>query len=274
VTQATKSVTCSNVFGWSDTRNRQRSSGRRPKLRLGSTAEKLVTSTERKGERRLLVAEIAGSKAEDMTFDEGFRSQLRELLTWRRDVRGFRSEALPPGALKRLINLACLAPSVGLSQPWRFVIVDGAARRRAVVEDFKACNAAALASYADDLATRYSKLKLAGLEEAPCHLAVFADPTTDVGHGLGRHTMPEMIDYSVVTAIHTMWLAARAEGIGMGWVSIMNPAYVSKLLEVPNTWRLIGYFCIGFPRNTSDTPELERASWERRRASREVILRR
>src|ERR1700692_4348965 len=142
-----------------------------------------------------------------MSFDDVFRARLRELLIWRRDVRRFRSDPLAPGTLERLVGRACLAPSVGLSQPWRFVIVDDPARRRGVLEDFRSCNADALKSYADNLALQYAKLKLAGLEEAPCHLAVFADPASENGHGLGRGTMPEMVEYSVVAAIHTMWLA-------------------------------------------------------------------
>jgi 5,6-dimethylbenzimidazole synthase len=168
-----------------------------------------------------------------MTFDDAFRAQLRELLIWRRDVRRFRSEALPSGTLERLIGVACLAPSVGLSQPWRFVIVDEPARRRGVLEDFRSCNADALKSYVDDLATRYAKLKLAGLQEAPCQLAIFAEPATETGHGLGRRTMPEMAEYSVVAAIHTMWLAARAEGIGMGWVSILTPGTSTSCWTFP-----------------------------------------
>jgi 5,6-dimethylbenzimidazole synthase len=207
-------------------------------------------------------------------FDEAFRAQLRELLIWRRDVRRFRTEALPAGTLERLIELACLAPSVGLSQPWRFVIVDDPGRRRAVLEDFRCCNAEALNAYADDLAARYAKLKLAGLEEAPSQLAVFAEPATEAGHGLGRRTMPEMIEYSVVSAIHTMWLAARAEGVAMGWLSILTPGRINNVLDVPDTWRLIGYFCLGYPQAVSETPELERAGWERRHAAETFILRR
>jgi 5,6-dimethylbenzimidazole synthase len=151
-------------------------------------------------------------------------------------------------------------------------VVDDASRRRAVVEDFKACNADALNSYDAELATRYAKLKLAGLEEAPCHLAIFADPTTDVGHGLGRRTMPAMIEYSVVAAVHTLWLAARAEGIGMGWVSILNPEHIKTLLDVPQSWHFIGYFCLGYPETQSDTPELARAGWEERRAAEPAII--
>jgi len=209
-----------------------------------------------------------------MSFDDAFRTQLRDLFVWRRDVRRFRSEPLPGGTLERLIAMACLAPSVGLSQPWRFVIVDEPQRRRAILEDFRSCNADALQSYTGELATHYAGLKLAGLQEAPCQLAVFADQATDVGHGLGRRTMPEMLEYSVVAAVHTMWLAARAEGIGMGWVSILAPANVNKLLDVPDAWRFIGYFCLGYPQNESISPELERARWERRQSIEAFVLRR
>src|SRR5471032_2455720 len=200
-----------------------------------------------------------------MQFDDAFRTKLRDLLIWRRDVRRFRTEPLPQGAPERLIELACLAPSVGLSQPWRFVIVDDPGRRRAVLENFRTANADALKSYAGDLAARYAELKLAGLQEAPGQLAIFADPATEVGHGLGRRTMPEMAEYSVVAAVCTMWLAARAEGIGMGWVSILDPTRMAGLLDVPPDWRFIGYFCLGYPLHEDDRPELERARWERRR---------
>src|SRR5580700_6090222 len=207
-------------------------------------------------------------------FDDAFRAQLRELLVWRRDVRRFRTQALPPGTLDRLIGMACLAPSVGLSQPWRFVVVDDPARRRAVLEDFRCCNAEALKSYDDDRSAQYAKLKLAGLEEAPSQLAVFADPATESGHGLGRRTMPEMIEYSVVAAIHTLWLAARAEGIAMGWVSILTPGRVHQALDVPDTWRFLGYFCLGYAQAESSSPELEREGWERRQAAETFIVRR
>ncbi len=207
-------------------------------------------------------------------FDDGFRAQLQDLFAWRRDVRRFRSDPLPEHTLQRLIETACLAPSVGLSQPWRFVIVDDPARRQAVLDNFSACNAEALEAYQGERAQLYAGLKLAGLREAPGHLAVFADRGTDVGHALGRRTMPEMADYSVVAAITTMWLAARAEGIGMGWVSILDPVIVAEALDIPPDWRLIGYFCIGYPEIEDDRPELERAGWERRRTATDHIIRR
>lgn len=207
-------------------------------------------------------------------FDDVFRARLRELLAWRRDVRHFRREKLPEGAIERLIETACLAPSVGLSQPWRFVLVDASERRAAIARNFAECNAAALAAQEDDRARRYARLKLAGLDDAPCHLAVFADPDTEQGHGLGRLTMPEMVQYSAVAAVHTLWLAARADGVGMGWVSILDPAAVRVILDVPTSWRLIGYFCLGFPAAEDDVPRLERDGWERRRACETFVVRR
>jgi 5,6-dimethylbenzimidazole synthase len=209
-----------------------------------------------------------------VAFDEAFREKLHELFVWRRDVRRFRRDPLPEGAIERLIETVCLSPSVGLSQPWRFVIVEDTSRRRAVIEDFRACNAEAFASYSGERASQYAKLKLAGLEEAPSHLAVFAEKESEMGHGLGRMTMPEMIEYSVVAGISSMWLAARAEGIGLGWVSIFNPGRISEILDVPASWKFIGYLCLGYPQSEDDRPDLERAKWEHRRAAQEFTTRR
>jgi 5,6-dimethylbenzimidazole synthase len=209
-----------------------------------------------------------------MSFDEAFRTRLRDLLFWRRDVRRFRHDPLPSGTLEALIELACLAPSVGLSQPWRFVIVDDETTRAAIRQNFATCNADALDVQSRERARRYARLKLAGLEEAPSHFAVFADRSTGQGHGLGRHTMPEMIEYSAVTAVHTIWLAARAQGIGMGWVSILDPKTVAAILHVPAEWKFIGYFCLGYPQLDETVPELEQMGWERRRLPSSVIIKR
>jgi 5,6-dimethylbenzimidazole synthase len=207
-------------------------------------------------------------------FDAAFRAQLSHLFTWRRDVRRFRRDPLPSSTIERLVETACLAPSVGLSQPWRFVIVDDPARRAAVCADFEACNAQALADYTGERAVSYASLKLEGLREAPAQIAVFCDRGAETGHGLGRRTMPEMAEYSVVAAICTLWLAARAEGIGMGWISILDPARMAAVLDVPEAWRFIGYFCLGLPQREDDLPELERARWERRQPAQSCILRR
>ncbi|TIP94040.1 MAG: 5,6-dimethylbenzimidazole synthase, partial [Mesorhizobium sp.] len=179
---------------------------------------------------------------------------------------------LPKGALERLLDVASIAPSVGLSQPWRFVVVESAACRGAVRACFERCNAEALASFGGERAALYARLKLAGLNEAPCQFAVFADRATEQGHGLGRLTMPATIEYSAVMAIHTFWLAARAEGIGMGWVSILDPAEMATILDAPPEWTLIGYFCVGYPSENHSVPELEREGWEVRRGS--MVIRR
>lgn len=203
--------------------------------------------------------------SQHLLFDDDFRARLLELFAWRRDVRRFKRDPLPDGAIERLIGVACLSPSVGLSQPWRFVMVDDPERRAMIRASFEACNREALAAQAPERADLYARLKLAGLDAAPCHLAVFADHGTSQGNGLGRLTMPETIDYSVAIAIHTLWLAARAEGIGVGWVSILDPAQVRAALDVPDDWGFIGYLCVGYPEREDDRPVLEREGWEYRR---------
>ncbi len=195
-------------------------------------------------------------------FDETFRSKLAELFQWRRDVRHFKPDPLPSGLLQRLVREASLSPSVGYSQPWRFVEVRSQERREAVIASYERANADALAGYTGDDAKRYATLKLSGLREAPVHLAVFCDDETLTGKGLGRATMPETLAYSATMAVYTFWLAARAEGIGAGWVSILEPALVTHTLDVSEHWRLIAYLCVGYPKEERDTPELARAGWE------------
>ena len=205
-------------------------------------------------------------------FPAEFRERLLDLLIWRRDVRRFRRDPLPEGCLDRLLQIAALAPSVGLSQPWRFVIVENPERRAAITANFERANAAALAAQDGADAQHYASLKLAGLREAPVHLAVFADRGTAQGRGLGRRTMPETIEYSVVLAIHTLWLAARAEGVGLGWISILETDEIAALLEIPADWSFIGYLCLGYPETADDTPALEREGWERRQDWQRFVL--
>jgi 5,6-dimethylbenzimidazole synthase len=207
-------------------------------------------------------------------FDPAFRAQLGDLFRWRRDVRHFRPDPVPPDLLAELLETASLAPSVGLSEPWRFVTVDDPARRAAVRASFAACNEAARAGQPASRADLYASLKLAGLDEAPCHLAVFAEPDPPQGGGLGRRTMPETAAYSAVMAVHTLWLAARAHGLGLGWVSILDPAAVAAALDVPAGWVFIGYFCLGTPAETNAEPELQRLGWEARRPEGRILVRR
>jgi len=219
-------------------------------------------------------ASVAERREGPPEFDAEFRERLYDLLRWRRDVRRFQRAPLPEGTIERLIGLACLSPSVGLSEPWRFVLVEEPSRRAAIRTNFETCNKEALEQQDPDKAALYARLKLAGLDEAPVQIAVFSDRTTAQGAGLGRLTMPETLDYSVVTAVHTLWLAARAEGIGMGWVSILDPARMTDILEVPREWIFVGHLCLGYPEAQDDTPALERAGWEHRHPPEGVIVRR
>jgi len=197
-------------------------------------------------------------------FDVAFRATFRELVLWRRDVRRFRRDPVDRAQVDALIALAVHAPSVGLSQPWRFVHVESPERRRAVEASFANANAQAAEGYHDERRALYARLKLEGLKEAPIHLAVFGDDATTTGGGLGQQTMPETLHYSVVGAIQTLWLAARAEGLGVGWISILDPAAVTKALDVPASWTLVAYLCIGRPAEEHLDPELERHHWESR----------
>ncbi|GAA0747868.1 hypothetical protein GCM10009075_34570 [Sphingomonas trueperi] len=139
------------------------------------------------------------------------------------------------------------------------------ALREALAAHVDAENARAAANYAEQgRRDAYRALKLHGLREAPEVLAIFCDERPAAGHGLGIATMPEMLRYSCVTAIHTLWLAARARGIGLGWVSILDPGAVTTLLDVPLDWTLIALLCLGYPEAPSEIPELERRGWQAR----------
>mmetsp|Transcript_7037 Transcript_7037/g.13411 ORF Transcript_7037/g.13411 Transcript_7037/m.13411 type:complete len:243 (+) Transcript_7037:26-754(+) len=139
--------------------------------------------------------------AQNGVFDEVFQAELEQLFLWRRDVRRFKRDPVDPKALETMLLHASVAPSVGNSQPWRYVMVEDKERRQKVRENFKEANAEALADFKGEKAKKYASLKLSGLDDAPIHLAVFCDRQTGIGHGLGRRTMPETLDYSVVGSI-------------------------------------------------------------------------
>ncbi len=213
------------------------------------------------------MAELARELTGPPRFGPVFQAEFADLLAWRRDVRRFRPGEPPDEAtLEALFDLAALSPSVGNCQPTRFVRVDDATRRQAVAANFEAANRQALGAYAGERAQLYARLKLAGLREAPIHLAVFCDEATEQGHGLGARTMPETRRYSAVCALHTFWLAARVRGLGVGWVSILDPDLVADCLDVPRSWAFIAYLCVGWPQEEHVTPELERAGWQKRQA--------
>ncbi len=202
--------------------------------------------------------------AEPPVFDAAFQQKFAELIAWRRDVRRFRTDAVDPALIEHLLDLAQLAPSVGNSQPWRWVSVDSAAMRAKIRDNFIRCNEVAASAYQGERAAQYAQLKLEGMDVAPRQFALFCDRATPQGLGIGRQTMPEALDYSVVAMIETFWLAARALGLGVGWVSILDPEAATAALEVPAEWKFIAYLCVGWPVEEHVDPELVRFNWQNR----------
>lgn len=197
-------------------------------------------------------------------FPESFRTDLDTLLRARRDVRRFRPDPVPEALMLRLLEQAHQAPSVGLSQPWRFIRVQSPRLRTAVATEFEAANKDAAAGYEGNKAETYARLKLAGLAQSPEHLLVCCETDPIQGHGLGRHTQPQTLRDSTVCAIQILWLAARAEGLGLGWVSILNPDHLRATFDLPPSWDWVAYLCIGYPETFLEIPELEREGWEHR----------
>lgn len=204
---------------------------------------------------------------EETEFTDDFRGQLELLMQLRRDVRRFKRDAIDEAAFLRCLDLFQLAPSVGLSEPWRVIRVQSDSARAAALKNFETANADALAGYSGDKSATYASLKLSGMRDAPEQIAIYCDDGTEQGSGLGATTMPEMRRYSVVAAIMLFWLGLRAQGLGLGWVSILDPEQMNRDLGVPAEWKLIGYFCVGHPEQHSDTPELQKVGWEERRGT-------
>ena len=202
-----------------------------------------------------------------MKFPPAAVETITDLMRWRRDVRHFRADPVPPATLERLQRVMELAPSVGNSRPWRVLMLESPDLRAAVKADFTRCNAIAANRYDGEQADAYARLKLAGLDKAPVQLAVFTDLAPAAGHGVGRQTMPETLEQSTAMAIHALWLAARAENLGLGLVSILEPAVIARLLDVPPNWRFTAYICLGWPEFTDDTPLLHRVDWQRNTAT-------
>lgn len=203
-----------------------------------------------------------------MQFTPDQARQLEEILRWRRDVRHFRTDPLPEEALDRLRRAMDYAPSVGNARPWRVIRVRDRSLRAAVREEFMRCNGAAALGYDDTTRAEYLQLKLAGLNEAPEHLAVFTHTDPAEGRKLGRLTMPETLRQSTAMAIHTMWLMARAENLGLGMVSILDPRRMESLFALPPGWEFSAYLCLGIPGFTDDTPLLHRSGWQENRQTR------
>jgi 5,6-dimethylbenzimidazole synthase len=183
----------------------------------------------------------------------------------RRDVRSrFIPAALPDEVLARILDAAHHAPSVGFMQPWEFILIRDAPVRRAVQQLFEDANTRAAEAYTGDRRALYDRLKLEAIVDSAVNLCVTCDPTVTRGHGLGRQTMPETARYSAVCAIQNCWLAARAEGVGVGWVSIVDPDALRRILAIPEHILIVGYLCLGYVSGFDVEPELAAKGWEHR----------
>ncbi len=205
-------------------------------------------------------------------FEEAEQELLEDILSHRRDVRGnrFKQDAIPEDAINKIIRAGLLAPSVGFSQPWEFVVIQDNATKKAIKATFVEENEKALSQFTEVQQKDYIQLKLEGITEAPLNMAVFYKPKE--GPVLGQTSMPDMGKYSVVCAIQNMWLMARTLNIGMGWVSILNPEKVKQILNAPKENQLIGYLCFGYTDMFYNKPELELKKWEKRKLQEEVII--
>ena len=206
-----------------------------------------------------------------MTKSTDFNSQERasfyRLIGARRDVRQFRSDPIPSDVLQRVLNAAHAAPSVGLMQPWNFLVIQSMEIRQQIKDSFVSVNEEEKAKLAgttrDEL---YRSLKLEGVLESPLNIAVTCDPRRSGPFILGNAPWPETGTYSVCLAIENLWLAARAEGLGVGWVSLLQKERVARILQLPPEIELIAYLCIGYPQTFSATPMLEEVGWKQREA--------
>lgn len=199
-----------------------------------------------------------------LPFSDPEREAVYRAIAARRDVRrDFLENPLPDELMRRLLAAAHKAPSVGLMQPSRFIVIRDSAIRGAVHDIFKQANAQAIASYDGERREQYMALKLEGILEAPQNLCVICDPQSERGHGLGRHTMPETAIYSTVCSIQNLWLAARAEGVGVGWVSILDRQRLHEVLDIPAHFIIVAYLCLGYVDGFASEPDLERFGWEK-----------
>ncbi|MFC1747223.1 5,6-dimethylbenzimidazole synthase [Pseudomonadota bacterium] len=196
---------------------------------------------------------------------------LEELLLHRRDVRGnnFLKDPVSEDDIDKILHAASLAPSVGFSQPWEFVVIRDDAVKQQIYKSFANENKSAEAAFSDDKQKIYKQLKLEGILEAPVNIAVFYKPSE--APVLGQNTMLEMGEYSVVCAIQNMWLMSRVMNIGLGWVSILNPDHVKQALNSPANNKLVAYLCIGYVKEFYSTPELEKLNWEKRKKISSVV---
>ncbi|MEU8730146.1 nicotinate-nucleotide--dimethylbenzimidazole phosphoribosyltransferase [Streptomyces tendae] len=199
-------------------------------------------------------------------YDDAEREAVLKVMRERRDIRnGFRSDPIPHEVLLRVLEAAHTAPSVGHSQPWDFVVIRSADTRRAMHELATRQRDAYAKSLPKGRAKQFKELKIEAILDTPVNIVVTADPTRGGRHTLGRHTQPQMAPYSSALAVENLWLAARAEGLGVGWVSFFDEREMVRALGLPEHLDVVAYLCVGYVDEFPDEPELMQAGWSKRR---------
>lgn len=204
-----------------------------------------------------------------MKFTKKQQKLLHNIIISRRDIRGnnFLSKKIKKKDINKILDAGLHAPSVGFSQPWKFLVIENNEVKNSVYENFNQSYDKSKKYFKNR--KLYTKLKLEGIKETPINIAVFyKKPTKKV---LGQTSSKKMGEYSVVCAIQNMWLMARALNIGLGWVSILNHKKVQKTLKVSSKYKLVGYLCVGYPKEFLNIPELETLKWKKKKARKKVI---
>jgi 5,6-dimethylbenzimidazole synthase len=216
-------------------------------------------------------AEAEGPELFSGRFPDWARDAVFEAIYRRRDVRRFRPADIPLGTLHRVLDAAHHAPSVGFMQPWNFLLIRSLATRQRVKDLFERERQAASCFYDEPQRSQYLALKLEGILEAPLNLCVTCDPTR-AGEVLGRNSIPETDVYSTCLAIENLWLAARAEGLGVGWVSILKAAWLREILAIPPHVVPVAYLCLGYPEQFEEEPLLQTVDWRARLPLEAVVM--
>jgi len=227
-----------------------------------STGAELVIPKRASAQATVAVGQLASAPG----YPPGERHVVHRVLAERRDVRrGFVDRPIPDDVLTRVLESAHRAPSVGLSQPWDFLLISEIATRRKIHDLAIAQRDAFAASLPADRRGRFDGLKIEAILDTPLNIAVTCDAGRGGRHVLGRHADPRTTWFSAAIAIQNLWLAARAEGLGVGWVSFFGPDEVAAVLDLPAHIELVGYLCVGYVEEFAPTPELVRTGWASRR---------
>jgi 5,6-dimethylbenzimidazole synthase len=207
------------------------------------------------------------------TFSDAEREAVYKVMRSRRDIRRFLPQPVPDAVLRRILEMAHLAPSVGFMQPWNFLLIYSPEIRQQVKALFEEVNARELARIEKPGQKElYPRLKLEGILEAPLNIAVTCDGRRDAPFVLGRAPMPQTDLYSTCLAIENLWLAARAEDVGVGWVSILDKQAIEQLLRLPAGVQLVAYLCVGYPTEFRPRPMLEEVGWKNRQPLRDLVF--